>query len=169
MCKLSPEECNLSKLPAVGASRESSWMLHWISKATTETVPQLHHPKVGLFNPYSGSPWQPTILSFSLGLCPMGTPCPDCRTEGPGSHPRALSKLTRITSWQTSNCHLVSRVCCLGSLFGVRLISQFSNGTEWDCQIMILSIFFPYPLTCNLKINTQAPRGCDNFSKQNWK
>lgn len=108
MCKLSPEECNLSKLPAVGASRESSWMLHWISKATTETVPQLHHPKVGLFNPNSGSPWQPTILSFSLGLCPMGTPCPDCRTEGPGSHPRALSKLTRITSWQTSNCHLVS-------------------------------------------------------------
>lgn len=29
--------------------------------------------------------------------------------------------------------------------------------------------FFPYPLTCNLKINTQAPPGCDNFSKQNWK
>lgn len=29
--------------------------------------------------------------------------------------------------------------------------------------------FFPHPLTCNLKINTQAPPGCDNFSKQNWK
>lgn len=30
-------------------------------------------------------------------------------------------------------------------------------------------LFFPYPLTCNLKINTQAPPGCDNFSKQNGK
>lgn len=87
MCKLSPKECNLSKLPAVGASRESSWTLQWISKATTEAVPQLHHPKVGLFNPNSGSPWQPTILSLSLGLCLVDTPCPDCRTEGSGSRP----------------------------------------------------------------------------------
>lgn len=142
MCKLSPEECNLSKLPAVGASKESSWTLRWISNATPEDVLQLHRPKVGLFNPDSGSPWQPTTVSLSLGLCPVGMPCPDCRTEGSGSRPRALSKLARITSWQTSNCHLVSRVCCLGSLFWVRLISQFSNGMEWDCQIMILSIFF---------------------------
>lgn len=83
-----------------------------------------------------------TSLSLSLGWCP------DCMTEGSGSGPRALFKLAQTISWQTSNCHLVSCVCCLESLFWVRLISQHmlkidsSSGAEWDFQIMILSIFF---------------------------
>lgn len=88
--------------------------------------------------------------------------------------PTALLKLARTVSQQTSNCHLVSCVCCLISLFWIRLSCQHmlkikcSNDAEWDFQIMILhTFFFPYPLTCNLKINIQAPPGCDNFSKQN--
>lgn len=93
------------------------------------------------------------------------------------SAPTALLKLARTVSWKTSNCHLVSCVCCLISLFWIRLRCQHmlkikcSNDAKWDFQILILStfFFFPYPLTCNLKINTQAAPGCDNFSKQNWK
>lgn len=169
MCKLSPKECNLSKLPAVGASRESSWTLHWISKATTEAVPQLHYPKVGLFNPNSGSPWQPTILSLSLGLCLVDTPCPDCRTEGSGSRPPC--PLQTGTDYLVANIKLSLGFTCL--LPGKFIWGQTDFPIFKWCGVGLSNYdpehFFPYPLTCNLKINTQAPRGCDNFSKQNWK
>lgn len=60
----------------------------------------------------------------------------------------ALCKLAGAVSWQTSNCHLVSCICCLISLFWIRLICQHtlkikcSNDAKLDFQSMIPSAFF---------------------------
>lgn len=69
-------------------------------------------------------------------------------SESCASSPCCPPQTGRTASQQTSNCHLVSCVCCLISLFWIRLSCQHmlkikcSNDAEWDFQIMILRTFF---------------------------
>lgn len=152
------KECNPSKHSVRKAPREPSCELLWIcSEATLWRLitgvsfsclfvyPQFCQTLTNTPKSFSASPgWCPMS---TLSLLPIALSTHWSREQAVGSAHCPLQTV-RGSLWQTSNCHLVSCVCCLISLFWIRLICQHmlkikcSNDAKWDFQSMIPGAFF---------------------------